>query len=145
MNKQNEPEALIVMLMSLFKGNRTFRQFISDLVYREKKTFIIEAYIEDHEYNLQPKAKDQVKSLKQPTLRSLQKRYFFLETESKIKNRKIIKAVFENVIETYQLNVIAYRILTASSDIEYKGMASIKDVSLEPPKQTNDNDQKEKT
>lgn len=123
-----------MMMAQAVIGERTLRQWLSDLIYKERKRFIIEAYVLDHTYTLQPKTKDEIKSLKQPILRSLQKRYFFLETESKIKNRKIIKAVFENIIKTYQLNVVVYRVLKASSNIEYNGITAIKDIGLEPPK-----------
>ena len=132
MEKSTENQVMAEVVQAVI-GKRTFRQWISDLTYKEHKKFIIEAYILDHTYKLQPKVKDQIKSVKQPVLRSLQKKYFFLETESKIKNRKIVKAVFENINKTYQLDVVVYRILKASSDIEHKGITNIKDIILEPP------------
>lgn len=56
-----------------------------------------------------------------------------METESKIKNKKIVKAVFENVMRVYQMKVVAYKIITAKSDIEYKNLTPIENIILEPP------------
>lgn len=108
--------------------------WISDLICKEYKRFIIEAYIVNHEYSVSPEIKEELESIKEPIVRSLQKKYFYIETDSKIRNKRIVKKIFENVVKNYQLEIIAYKISSARSDIELKGLSSIKNMGLEPPK-----------
>lgn len=113
-------------------NHKSILKLLGRFFYTERKLLIIEAYVEDNEYNLKPEAKEESNSTKQPILKSLKKRYFYLETESRIGNKKMVKAIFENVKKTYQLKVVAYKVISAKSDIEYKNITNIENIILEP-------------
>lgn len=78
--------ALEKIIAKQIEENRTILQLIGSFFYTERKMIIIEAYIVDNNYNLQPEVKNEIKSLKQPILKSLQKKVFLCG--NRIENKK---------------------------------------------------------
>jgi hypothetical protein len=136
-NKTNILEVNELVATTLEFNKMSFIDMLLNMFSREKKKILVEVYVKNANINL---SKDfYQKGLSEVKICSLNKRYFYVEITHYFKFinvtsyfgiNKTIKPIIKNIAETYKIDVITYKVVISTVEIDRIKHNEVEDMNI---------------